>query len=554
MCRRCGSPKHQHPLKESQANGTQSLQDQANGTQSLRDQLKRRSFLKTSAVAGMTAALGSKLGAVQASDTECDVADRFVSSPNYSDRDASIDWIVMHVTVGSYDGAISWFENPDSNVSAHYVVSNYDDTAYDPGHVTQMVAHEDAAWHARYIANHRSIGIELEWIDGHNSDEPISEECYAAAADIVRCVADEYDIPLTFYEEETCIPNEDGGIIGHTHVPDGDCDSYDHDGRTCPYPDFDPETFMSYVDSDGDDDAFEDGDTVVATTALNGREGPSLDSDVVTILSEGTTAEVMNGPEQSDGYTWWGLFVPDEGVWVWAVEAYLALEDEDDEPTVTVETDGETGIGETTATLQGTVTDLQGTDEASVRFEYGPSGEGFIDDTEPESVGSGESVSHDVSGLSDGTTYEFRAVATADETTTVGETKTFETEEDEDDSGGCFLTTATADDPATLHSLRRFRDNSMAATPLGQALIRVYYAISPPIAETLSRHPNSRTVRVGRALVDQCARLSDAQAATDSRPLSVLYGVALTLLYIVGILIAATGHTILRTQEGLRSN
>lgn len=119
----------------------------------------------------------------------------------------------------------------------------------------------------------------------------------------------------------------------------------------------------------------------------------------------------------------------------------------------------------------------------------------------------------------------------------------------EEDPIFCFITTATADSPETLDSLRRFRDESMASTALGRGLTGLYYRISPPVAETLSRHPESRTVRVVRWLVTRCARLSDAQEQTESRTKSALLGVVLTALYILGVIVGGGGHLWLRLTE-----
>jgi hypothetical protein len=505
----------------------------------------RRSVLQTIAVAGSGAALAAGADTAAASDSQCPAADRFVQSPNYSAREHEINWIVVHVTAGSYAGAVSWFQNPDSNVGIHYIVSNYDDTAYEPGHVTQMVHHENAAWHARYIANHRAIGIELEWIEGQNPGEPISEACYEAAAEVARCVADQYDIPHEFYEDETCIQNEPGGIIGHQHVPDGDCSTYDHGGRTCPYPDFDPATFMSHLEGGGDDPAFAEGDTVVTTAAVNGREQPGLDSEVVSVLDTGTEAEVVNGPVDADGYTWWGLFVPSETVWVWVVEAYL---DPVTAPAVAVETAPASGVGERTATLGGTVTSLEGAGEATAFVEYGPTGAGLPEATDSVALGAGESTSVEVTGLDSGTAYEYRAVAAAGDATDEGDILSFETDES---GGGCFLTTATADDRETLDSLRRYRDESMAATPVGRGLVGLYYRVSPPVAGTLARHPESRTAAVVGWLVRRCAHLAEQQDVTSSRVRSTLLGTALAVLYVVGLLCAAAGHAAIRAAERL---
>ncbi|WP_247002105.1 N-acetylmuramoyl-L-alanine amidase [Halosolutus gelatinilyticus] len=287
-----------------------------------RSRWNRRSFLRASgAAAGTGTLLGTQTDRAAASHTECPAADRWVGSPNHSTRQYGINWIVIHVTAGAYQGALNTLTSSDSGVSSHYLVKNYDWTSGPAaGHVDQLVHHNRAAWHARYIANHRSIGIEHEWFN----DNGISEACYQSSAELVRCIADTYDIPLEFYTSNTCIQNHSGGIIGHTHVPDGGCDSFYHGGRTCPYPDWDMDYFASLVrDGDGGD-KFQDGDQVRTTTGLNGREGPGLNYDVVRTYPEGTQGEIMNGPETNDGYTWWGIHFPSYNEWVWCVERYLA--------------------------------------------------------------------------------------------------------------------------------------------------------------------------------------------------------------------------------------
>ena len=116
-------------------------------------------------------------------------------------------------------------------------------------------------------------------------------------------------------------------------------------------------------------------------------------------------------------------------------------------------------------------------------------------------------------------------------------------------SGGCYITTATAGESDTLDSLRRFRDESMAATPVGRALVGLYYKISPPIADTLAAHPESRTSRAVRTLVDVCSDLSDRQDETESRVESVALGATLTALYTVGIAVGAGGHAGISLRE-----
>lgn len=98
----------------------------------------------------------------------------FVASPNKSSRKgATVDCTVLHFTGsrpgvrGGADGDVSWLCDPKARASAHFVVGR-------DGAVTQIVALEEAAWHAgasalvdvggalRANVNAFSIGIELD--------------------------------------------------------------------------------------------------------------------------------------------------------------------------------------------------------------------------------------------------------------------------------------------------------------------------------------------------------------------------------------------------------
>ena len=123
------------------------------------------------------------------------------STSNYRvGRTAAISTIVVHVTQGSYAGTISWFKNPSSQVSAHYVVRSSD------GQVTQMVAEKDTAWHAR-DANPYSVGIEHEGF----VDQPswFTDAMYRASAALTRNIADRRGIP-----------KDRAHIRGHNEMPD----------------------------------------------------------------------------------------------------------------------------------------------------------------------------------------------------------------------------------------------------------------------------------------------------------------------------------------------
>src|SRR5712691_8514087 len=81
---------------------------------------------------------------------------QWVESPNCSDRKPGVplDLIVIHDTEGGYAGAISWFGNGHSQVSAHIVLRE------DGGEATQMVPYAKKAWHCATF-NSRSIGLEM---------------------------------------------------------------------------------------------------------------------------------------------------------------------------------------------------------------------------------------------------------------------------------------------------------------------------------------------------------------------------------------------------------
>jgi hypothetical protein len=112
-----------------------------------------------------------------------------------------LSYVVIHVTEGSYYSAISWFQNPNSNVSAHYVIRSSD------GEVTQMVRDTDTAYHAgNWTYNVRSIGIEHE---GYiNQPSWFTDAMYRSSAALMRHLATRYGIK-----------KDRAHIIAHSEVP-----------------------------------------------------------------------------------------------------------------------------------------------------------------------------------------------------------------------------------------------------------------------------------------------------------------------------------------------
>lgn len=112
----------------------------------------------------------------------------------------------------------------------------------------------------------------------------------------------------------------------------------------------------------------------------------------------------------------------------------------------------------------------------------------------------------------------------------------------------CFITTATAGEGSTLDALREFRDESLVRSSPGRALVAVYEAVSPPIAATLSRHPEGTTTRLVRVLVRLCGALARRQERASPVGRAVLTSL-LVVLYVFGVGCAALGHLIIRLRE-----
>lgn len=106
----------------------------------------------------------------------------------------------------------------------------------------------------------------------------------------------------------------------------------------------------------------------------------------------------------------------------------------------------------------------------------------------------------------------------------------------------CFITTATAGDGPTLDVLRGFRDDVMRTSPPGRALLRVYETVSPPIARTLARHPDARSTRLVRSLVERCADVARRREGSNSPVGRTLRSAGLTALYVFGVCVAVVAH------------
>jgi hypothetical protein len=118
----------------------------------------------------------------------------------------SVSYIVIHTTQGSYAGAISWFQNPSAQVSAHFVVRASD------GEITQMVSVNDTGWHAgNWTYNQKSVGIEHE---GYVSDPAwATAPLYQKSAALSAWICNHFGIPKVHSG------SSGPGLLGHVEVP-----------------------------------------------------------------------------------------------------------------------------------------------------------------------------------------------------------------------------------------------------------------------------------------------------------------------------------------------
>ena len=142
-------------------------------------------------------------------------------SSNQSSRSggsAAINRIVIHTTEGSYNGAISWFRNSSSNVSAHYVLRRSD------GEVTQMVGDDRKAWHA-CGNNNDTIGIEHEGTS--YSSTQWTPAILDSSARLSAWLVQQYNIPI-----------DRNHIVGHGEIQPDSCSGRSDPGAYFPWDDY----------------------------------------------------------------------------------------------------------------------------------------------------------------------------------------------------------------------------------------------------------------------------------------------------------------------------
>ncbi len=88
----------------------------------------------------------------------------FQQTPNYTPNNTKKMVVVLHFTLGSYQGAVSWLSNADrpNRSSSNFVIGRK------PGEIVQLVRLGDVAWHAGVISNpnDRAKKVMLKNADG----------------------------------------------------------------------------------------------------------------------------------------------------------------------------------------------------------------------------------------------------------------------------------------------------------------------------------------------------------------------------------------------------
>lgn len=111
-----------------------------------------------------------------------------VATGNYDESRSTIDRVIIHTMVGSWQSAANRFAQYGTQVSAHYGIKM-------DGGLVHWLEEYFTAYHAgNYAMNQRSIGIEHEDNGNYNGIRP--DTLYNTSAKLVRDICLFYNIPI----------------------------------------------------------------------------------------------------------------------------------------------------------------------------------------------------------------------------------------------------------------------------------------------------------------------------------------------------------------------
>ncbi|GAB4531793.1 MAG: hypothetical protein Kow0063_11490 [Anaerolineae bacterium] len=119
----------------------------------------------------------------------------WVGSPNFNRRPDPDDIraIVIHATANTtLEGVISWFNNPEAQVSAHYTIGK-------DGRIVQHVRDQDRAWHAgasewKGVPNVNNYALGIELVNLNDGQDPYPEEQHQANVQLCTYLCRKYQI------------------------------------------------------------------------------------------------------------------------------------------------------------------------------------------------------------------------------------------------------------------------------------------------------------------------------------------------------------------------
>lgn len=165
----------------------------------------------------------------------------FQQTPNYTPANIKKTVVVLHFTLGAYNGAVSWLMNPNrpNRSSANFVIGRSE------GEAVHLVKLTDVAWHAGIISNPNErakrimlknldgswvnpnqymIGIELAAgydVDQDGTIEPnendITEWQYKTATELIRALSQSSDMNFVLDEKNILIH---GDITDYKEKPE----------------------------------------------------------------------------------------------------------------------------------------------------------------------------------------------------------------------------------------------------------------------------------------------------------------------------------------------